>query len=224
MAEEHTNEKKLKAQQPVEFSAEILEAAAGDPQGPKPTQLSGIGGRATKLNLTKIVKVINDMVTARVIGRYAIGGAVGATFYLEPTRTVDVDIFVPIHAEEASAIAALKPIYDYLAQRGYSWKGQHLVIEDWPVDFLTTDKQPLVHEAVVQANEFDLEGERTFVFSAEHLVAVALQTDRPKDKARIIQFLEEQKVDLRRLQDVIQRHQLLNKWARFRQQFYEKEP
>jgi hypothetical protein len=28
-----------------------------------------------------------------VIERYAIGGAVGATFYLEPIATLDVDIF-----------------------------------------------------------------------------------------------------------------------------------
>jgi hypothetical protein len=29
-----------------------------------------------------------------VIGKYAIGGAVGATFYLEPSATLDVQIFV----------------------------------------------------------------------------------------------------------------------------------
>jgi len=40
------------------------------------------------------LQVINEMRAAGVIGRYAIGGAVGATFYLEPAATLDIDIFV----------------------------------------------------------------------------------------------------------------------------------
>ncbi|MFY9268862.1 MAG: hypothetical protein WAO55_03835 [Candidatus Manganitrophaceae bacterium] len=31
-----------------------------------------------------------------VIGKYAIGSAVGATFYLEPSATLDIDIFVSL--------------------------------------------------------------------------------------------------------------------------------
>ncbi len=35
-----------------------------------------------------------------IIGAYAIGGAVGATFYLEPVATLDLDVFVSFrHAE-----------------------------------------------------------------------------------------------------------------------------
>jgi hypothetical protein len=36
--------------------------------------------------------VINQMQAVGVIGRYAIGGAVGATFYLEPSATLDIDV------------------------------------------------------------------------------------------------------------------------------------
>lgn len=38
--------------------------------------------------------VISQMQSDGVIGKYAIGGAVGATFYLEPAATLDIDIFV----------------------------------------------------------------------------------------------------------------------------------
>ena len=48
------------------------------------------------MSLKKTFAVINQMQAAGVIGRYAIGGAVGAAFYLEPVRTVDVDVFVAI--------------------------------------------------------------------------------------------------------------------------------
>jgi hypothetical protein len=41
-----------------------------------------------------------------VIERYAIGGAVGATFYLEPAATLDVDVFVESHTELGSRIAS----------------------------------------------------------------------------------------------------------------------
>jgi hypothetical protein len=44
------------------------------------------------------IAVINQMQADGVIERYAIGGAVGATFYLEPVATLDVDIFQFIEA------------------------------------------------------------------------------------------------------------------------------
>jgi hypothetical protein len=40
------------------------------------------------------LETINQMQIDGVIDKYAIGGAVGATFYLEPSATEDVDIFV----------------------------------------------------------------------------------------------------------------------------------
>jgi len=45
----------------------------------------------------KIFAVINQMETDGVIGRYAIGGAVGSIFWLEPITTKDVDVFVTLH-------------------------------------------------------------------------------------------------------------------------------
>jgi hypothetical protein len=48
------------------------------------------GHEAVKATL----EAINQMQADGVIGKYAIGGAVGATFYLEPAATLDVDIFV----------------------------------------------------------------------------------------------------------------------------------
>ena len=68
-----------------------------------------------------------------------------------------------------------------------------------------------------------MEGEPAFVLSAEHLVAIALQTGRAKDKARILQFLEADLPDQTLLQDILQRHGLLDRWKRFEQQFLEGE-
>ena len=85
-----------------------------------------------------------------VIERYAIGGAVGATFYLEPVATLDVDIFVTFKPEAGSAIVDPQPIYDYLKARGGAVQGEHVVIAGWPVQFLPPGS-PLVEEALAEA-------------------------------------------------------------------------
>lgn len=50
------------------------------------------GGKTVKA----IFEKINEMQAAGIIGKYAIGGAVGATFYLEPAATLDVGIFATL--------------------------------------------------------------------------------------------------------------------------------
>ena len=49
--------------------------------------------------LAQMLSLINQLEKDGVIARYAIGGAVGATFYLEPIATLDVDIFVIFRGE-----------------------------------------------------------------------------------------------------------------------------
>ena len=170
------------------------------------------------MNLRKTLAVVNQMHAAGLIGRFGIGGAVGATFYLEPVATLDVDVFVAIHPEPGQLIATPKPIYDYLTSRGYKTDGEYLIIEGWPVQFLPPTG-PLVEEAIAESRETDVEGERTFVFSAEHLVAIALQTGRAKDKLRILQFVEAGVLDQQRLQGILKRHSLLDRWHQFERQF-----
>ena len=41
------------------------------------------------MDIREVIATINQMQSDGVIERYAIGGAVGATFYLEPTATLD---------------------------------------------------------------------------------------------------------------------------------------
>lgn len=159
------------------------------------------------------------MQVAGVIGRYAIGGAVGATFYLEPVRTLDVDVFVAIEPDAGHLIITPKPIYEYLTALGYVARGEYLIVEGWPVQFLPPTG-PLLEEAIANAREAHIESERTFVISAEHLVAVALETGRAKDKARIVQFVEADVLDEQRLQDIVDRHGLTERWTVFKSQFF----
>ncbi|QTN31151.1 hypothetical protein HZ994_02025 [Akkermansiaceae bacterium] len=67
---------------------------------------------------------MNAVETAGVIEGYAIGGAVGATFHLEPVSTLDVDIFDSFKQESGSLLISPQAIFDYLASLGCMMEGE----------------------------------------------------------------------------------------------------
>jgi hypothetical protein len=170
------------------------------------------------MGIRQAIEMINQMQSDGVINRYAIGGAVGATFYLEPVATLDVDIFVEFHTEPGSRIVSPEPILKYLRARGCTMEGDHVVIAGWPVQFLPASG-PLLQEALAAAMEKDVDGTPARVFTAEHIAAIALDTGRAKDKARVLQFIEAGVLDLERLQEILGRHGLSGRWQEFERQF-----
>ena len=170
------------------------------------------------MGIRKVIEMINSMQADGVIERYAIGGAVGATFYLEPVATLDVDVFVEFHAQPGSRIVSPEPILKYLRDRGCPMEGEHIVIADWPVQFLAAGSG-LLQEALAATVEKDVDGTPARVFTPEHIAAVALETGRAKDKARVLQFVEAGGLDLERLQEILARHGLSSDWEQFERQF-----
>lgn len=164
------------------------------------------------------LEIINQMQADGIIGEYAIGGAVGATIYLEPAATLDVDIFVVLPQE--GSLISLGPIYDYLRDRGAVMRAEHIVIGEWPVQFLPPANE-LEKEAVANALPTEIEDVATRVMSPEHLVAIALQTGRSKDHIRIVQFVEHEAIDLERLRKILEQHQLTGKWENFKRRYLE---
>jgi hypothetical protein len=63
--------------------------------------------------MEQTLAVINQLEREGLIGRYAIGGAVAATRYIEPIQTYDLDIFVVLPVAP-SGLISLTPIYSYL--------------------------------------------------------------------------------------------------------------
>jgi hypothetical protein len=164
------------------------------------------------------LEAINQMQADGVIGRYAIGGAVGATLYLEPAATLDVDIFVTLPAAPDSLLLSLGPIYDYLKALGGTVKDEHIIVGGWPVQFLPPSND-LEREAVTESVAASVEGVTTWVMSAEHLVAIALRTGRAKDHIRVLQFVEQKAVDREKLQSILERHGLSSKWLQFENRY-----
>jgi hypothetical protein len=120
----------------------------------------------------------------------------------------------------ASSLLSLAPVYDYLSARGCQTEGERIVVGDWPVQFLPAHSA-LEQEALAQAVETEVEGVQTWLLGAEHLVAIALETGRAKDHARIVQFLEQDAVDADKLNRILMRHGLLGKWGKFERKYLE---
>jgi len=175
------------------------------------------------VNIREVIAAINQMQADGVVERYAIGGAVGATFYLEPVATLDVDVFVTFRAEPGSLLISPQPIFDYLKARGGTMQGEYVMLAGWPVQFLPPTS-PLVEEALREAVVRDVAGLPARVFTAEHLAAMALQTGRAKDKARLLQFVEAGALDGQRFQSLLARHGLVDVWRRFERQFLSDTP
>ncbi len=160
--------------------------------------------------MEKTLQVLNDLARSGVLSRYAIGGAMGATFYVEPVLTFDLDIFV-ILPQTVSGLLTLKPLYEGLRARGYTEEGECVNIEGVPVQFLPAHNDLLV-EAMTEAREVLYEQTPTRVLRAEHLTAIALQTGRDKDRERVRLLREQAELDRNYLANVLNRHSLEGKW------------
>ena len=156
------------------------------------------------------LQVLNELERVGVLGRYAIGGAMGATFYVEPLLTFDLDVFVVL-PRAGGGLLSLAPLYEALRARGYAEEGECVVIEGVPVQFLPA-YNALLEEALAQARETAYDETLTRVLRAEHLVAVCLQTGRDKDRERVRILCAQAKLDMDYLAGVLARHQLEAKW------------
>ena len=94
--------------------------------------------------------------------------------------------------------------------------GDAVLIEGFPVQFLPAPT-PLVHEALTEARTVEVGKQRTRVFSAEHAVAVALQTNRATDRLKIEHLLESgrEPLDEARLAAILKAHGLEDRWKKF---------
>ncbi len=55
--------------------------------------------------------------------------------------------------------------------------------------------------------------------TAEHLMAIALQTGRGKDYARLVSFVETQVADETKLREILKRQDLSAAWKRFEETY-----
>ncbi|MCL0069552.1 hypothetical protein M1N85_02475 [Dehalococcoidia bacterium] len=182
--------------------------------------------------MEKTLKVFNELEKTGLIRRYVVGGGIAVLFYAEPILTYDLDVFclLPVcpppaagrsgSPAERGGLITLSPIYEYLQKKGYSVQEERIVIEGIPVRFIPAYNE-LVEEAVEKAREVEYRGVNTRIVRAEHLLAIMLQTYRPKDRERMLLLLDEAQIDMPYLENVLKRHGLQEKWSKFRRRYRE---
>jgi len=170
------------------------------------------------MKIEKVFRVLNSLERRGLVERYAVGGGMASLFYMEPFLTYDLDVFV-FFPMAKKGLVDINPIYEYLRNEGYRLKREHVIIEGLPVQFIPAYND-LVKEAVTEATEIKYKGVRTRVLRAEHLLVIMLQTNRPKDKVRITQMLDQAEIDPGYVDGILKRHRLRQKWLEFKRRFY----
>ena len=162
--------------------------------------------------MDKALKVIRELQNSGLIRAYAIGGGIAATYYIEPILTYDLDIFFIPRTE---ALDLLSPIYGELKKRGHSLEKELVIIEGIPVQFIPV-YNGLVKEAVEAARESTYKRIKTRILRPEYLLAIALQTNRPKDRERAIQLLSQAKLDSKLLTRVLKDYGLGERYRKLK--------
>lgn len=163
--------------------------------------------------MQKTLAILNELESAGLVERYAIGGAMAGFFYAEAVVTEDLDAFVLL--KTAGGLISLAPIYDFLKQRGATEEREHLWLAGTLVQLIPT-YDALTEEAVREAIEKNVGQTKTRVMRVEHLIAIALKTGRAKDFTRITLLLEEAEVDNVRLREILLRHDLQSRWEKYK--------
>lgn len=161
--------------------------------------------------MEEIVKLLNELVEKNLIKNYAVGGSIGMSFYTEPLVTFDVDVFVDVAGVE---ISSFDLIYDFFKEKGYEFKGQHLLVEGIYLDILPPPSA-LVKEAVEEAQNLTYGGEGVNVFRPEYLIAIALETNRPVDYKKIDLLLTEADLDNPLLISLLKKFNLYERFVKY---------
>src|SRR5215475_4176603 len=154
--------------------------------------------------LADVLRAANELVSAELIKDYALGGALAAIYYTEPFTTYDADIiFIPT---DQTLTAGIPAIYSHLQSKGWRIEREHMLIKDFPVQFLVASG--LTEEAVREAVPIEFEGVPAKVFRPEYIIAIDASVGRHKDLARIEQLMSQTTIDEALLDDILRRYNL----------------
>jgi len=161
--------------------------------------------------MKKALQIINKLKSEGLIEDYAIGDGVGTMYYTEPITTYDLDIFITIK-EKGQGIILLTPVFEYLKSKGYKWSGEHIILDDYPVQFIAADD--LEKAAIKNARDITYQGVKTRVMGPEHLIAILLRAGRAKDILKVRMILEQYSIDHSRLSGILTRYKLKEKYRK----------
>jgi hypothetical protein len=123
--------------------------------------------------LAEVIAAIEDLKERGLIRDYAISGAIAQLFWDEAVVTFDLDVLVLLGPVE-NDLDPLRGIYEWAAERGYESRAEHIIISDFPVQFLPAPDL-LSEEAVRNAATVDSGEVPMRVVRPEYLIALWLR-------------------------------------------------
>jgi len=148
-----------------------------------------------------------------LLQRFAIGGAIAASFYVEAVATEDLDVFAFI-TPQPSGLVLLTPLYDRIQLLGGRVHNEHIIIGGWPVQILPAFN-PLIEAAVLDATMQNFESIQVPVISADYLAAIALQLGRAKDYQRVDALIAAGACSTQALNALIATYNLQDRWESY---------
>lgn len=146
------------------------------------------------MEILSALRVFNLLKKKRIFRDYAIGGGVAVSYYIEPRRTKDLDIFLLIDEERL--------IWDALDKMGYEHEDS-IIIKGVPVDIISASQHPFYGQAIKQGRVIRIDGIRVKILTPECLIATKLRVFRGKDRIDILDLLKYEMVDLLSLQAIL---------------------
>lgn len=158
------------------------------------------------------LELINQLELEGIIQKPTIGGSVAIMYYAQPVKTDDLDMFC--YMPNRTLLIDLGPIYKRLEELGCKIKDLYINIRGVDVQFLVPANQPLVEEALENAAAVTIENVKTHVFEYEYALAVKAEAGRAKDWAHILTALESADPNKEKLDAILTKYGLLEKWRR----------
>ena len=127
---------------------------------------------------------LNELKERGLIRDYAVIGAVAATAYVEPVLTQDVDVVVLVDSDNE-----FWETYRLVGEAAEGIEGMHHILGGRPVQMFPSTIKPIYRDTLAESKQTRIGDAMVKVASPEHLVALALEAFRYKDKLRIAELL-----------------------------------
>ena len=142
------------------------------------------------MSFADAIRRLNDLKQCGLIRDYAVIGAVAATAYIEPVLTQDVHVVVLVDSDDE-----FWETYRRVGEAAEGIDGMHHILGGRPVQMFPSTMKPIFRDALAKARQSRIGNVRVKVASPEHLVVLALEAFRYKDKLRIAALLELPNID-----------------------------
>ena len=139
----------------------------------------------SSMSFVDAIRKLNDLKQRGLIRDYAVIGAVAATAYVEPVLTQDVDVVVLVDSDDE-----FWETYRRVGEAAEGIDGMHHILGGRTVQMFPSTIKPIYRDTLAASRQTRIGNAMVKVASAEHLVALALEDFRYKDKLCIAELLE----------------------------------